>query len=215
MVKRIKYVLMLAMTLLLSTNFIINVNAMVYLGKLTINTEGFTDDTFAIQKIASASISGLDISYVIEDDYINYDCDWLSLNTSQLKEKTKELETVSRNNQNYTATGKTNESGVCVFTGLEPGLYLVYRLEGNKDHSVESFLISVPNIIDGVIKYDVSAKPKVLRGPIEPPTIEPEKPTYRPFIPLTGITRWPFPVLIISGIIFIIVGKYLEKQDEK
>lgn len=208
--KRIKYLMMLVMTLLLSTNFIINVNAMGYLGKLTINIEGFIDDTFAIQKIASASISGLDITYVIEDDYINYDCDWLSLNTSRLKEKTKELETVSRNNQNYTATGKTNESGVCAFTGLEPGLYLVYRLEGNEDHSVESFLISVPNIIDGVIKYDVSAKPKVLRGPIEP-----EKPTYRPFIPLTGITRWPFPVLVISGIIFIIVGKYLEKQDEK
>lgn len=208
--KRIKYLIMLVMTLLLSTNFIINVNAMGYLGKLTINTEGFTDDTFAIQKIASASISGLDITYVIEDDYINYDCDWLSLNTSQLKEKTKELETVSRNNQNYTATEKTNESGICVFNGLEPSLYLVYRLEGNEDHSVESFLISVPNIIDGVIKYDVSAKPKVLRGPIEP-----EKPTYRPFIPLTGITRWPFPVLVISGIIFIIVGKYLEKQDEK
>ena len=208
--KRIKYVLMLVMTLLLSTNFIINVNAMGYLGKLTINTEGFAGDTFAIQKIASASISNLDITYVIEDDYINYDCDWLSLNTSQLKEKTKELETVSRNNQNYTATGKTNESGICVFTGLEPGLYLVYRLEGNEDHSVESFLISVPNIVDGVIKYDVSAKPKVLRGPIEP-----EKPTYRPFIPLTGITRWPFPVLVISGLIFIIVGKYLEKQDEK
>ena len=208
--KRIKYLLMLVMTLLLSTNFIINVNAMGYLGKLTINIEGFIDDTFAIQKIASASISGLDITYVIEDDYINYDCDWLSLNTSRLKEKTKELETVSRNNQNYTATGKTNESGVCAFTGLEPGLYLVYRLEGNEDHSVESFLISVPNIIDGVIKYDVSAKPKVLRGPIEP-----EKPTYRPFIPLTGITRWPFPVLVISGIIFIIIGKYMEKQDEK
>lgn len=208
--KRIKYLMMLVMTLLLSTNFIINVNAMGYLGKLTINIEGFIDDTFAIQKIASASISGLDITYVIEDDYINYDCDWLSLNTSRLKEKTKELETVSRNNQNYTATGKTNESGVCAFTGLEPGLYLVYRLEGNEDHSVESFLISVPNIIDGVIKYDVSAKPKVLRGPIEP-----EKPTYRPFIPLTGITRWPFPVLVISGIIFIVVGKYLEKQDEK
>lgn len=208
--KRIKYLLMLVMTLLLSTNFIINVNAMGYLGRLTINTEGFTDDTFAIQKIASASISGLDITYVIENDYINYDCDWLSLNTSQLKEKTKELETVSRNNQNYTATGKTNESGVCVFNGLEPGLYLVYRLEGNEDHSVESFLISVPNIVDGVIKYDVSAKPKVLRG-----SIEPEKPTYRPFIPLTGITRWPFPVLVISGIIFIIIGKYMEKQDEK
>ena len=210
MVKRIKYILMLVMTLLLSTNFIINVNAMGYLGKLTINIEGFIDDTFAIQKIASASISGLDITYVIEDDYINYDCDWLSLNTSRLKEKTKELETVSRNNQNYTATGKTNESGVCAFTGLEPGLYLVYRLEGNEDHSVESFLISVPNIIDGVIKYDVSAKPKVLRGPVES-----EKPTYRPFIPLTGITRWPFPVLVISGIIFIIIGKYMEKQDEK
>lgn len=212
--KRIKYILMLVMTLLLSTNFIIDVNAMGYLGKLTINTEGFTDDTFAIQKIASASISGLDITYVIENDYINYDCDWLSLNTSQLKEKTKELETVSRNNQNYTATGKINELGICVFNGLEPGLYLVYRLEGNKDHSVESFLISVPNIIDGVIKYDVNAKPKVLRGPIEPP-VEPSKPLYRPFIPLTGITRWPFPVLVISGIIFIIVGKYLEKQDEK
>lgn len=212
--KRIKYILMLVVTLLLSTNFIINVNAMGYLGKLTINTEGFTDDTFAIQKIASASISGLDITYVIENDYINYDCDWLSLNTSQLKEKTKELETASRNNQNYTATGKINESGICVFNGLEPGLYLVYRLEGNIDHSVESFLISVPNIIDGVIKYDVSAKPKVLRGPIEPP-VEPEKPTYRPFIPLTGITRWPFPVLVSSGIIFIIIGKYMEKQDEK
>ena len=210
MVKRIKYVLMLVMTLLLSTNFIINVNAMGYLGKLTINIEGFADDTFAIQKIASASISGLDITYVIENDYRDYDCDWLSLNTSRLKEKTKELETVSRNNQNYTATGKTNQSGVCAFTGLEPGLYLVYRLEGNENHSVESFLISVPNIVDGVIKYDVNAKPKVLRGPIEP-----EKPTYRPFIPLTGITRWPFPVLVISGIIFIIVGKYLEKQDEK
>ena len=208
--KRIKYVLMLVMTLLLSTNFIINVNAMGYLGKLTINIEGFADDTFAIQKIASASISGLDITYVIENDYRDYDCDWLSLNTSRLKEKTKELETVSRNNQNYTATGKTNQSGVCAFTGLEPGLYLVYRLEGNENHSVESFLISVPNIVDGVIKYDVNAKPKVLRGPIEP-----EKPTYRPFIPLTGITRWPFPVLVISGIIFIIVGKYLEKQDEK
>lgn len=213
MVKRIKYVLMLVMTLLLPANLVC-VNASGYLGKLTIEIEDFFDDTFAIQKIASASISGLDITYVIENDYINYDCDWLSLNTSQLKEKTKELETVSRNNQNYTATGKTNESGICVFNGLEPGLYLAYRLEGNKDHSVESFLISVPNIIDGVIKYDVSAKPKVLRGPIEPP-VEPEKPAYRPFIPLTGITRWPFPVLVISGIIFIIVGKYMEKQDEK
>ena len=179
--KRIKYVLMLVMTLLLPANLVC-VNASGYLGKLTIEIEDFFDDTFAIQKIASASISGLDITYVIENDYINYDCDWLSLNTSQLKEKTKELETVSRNNQNYTATGKTNESGICAFNGLEPGLYLAYRLEGNKDHSVESFLISVPNIIDGVIKYDVSAKPKVLRGPIEPPTIEPEKPAYRPFM---------------------------------
>ena len=204
---------MLVMTLLLSTNFIIDVNAMGYLGKLTINTEGFTDDTFAIQKIASASISGLDITYVIENDYINYDCDWLSLNTSQLKEKTKELETVSRNNQNYTATGKINESGICVFTGLDPGLYLVYRLEGSEDHSVESFLISVPNIFDGVIKYDVSAKPKVLKGPIVPVEPEvPEKPTYRPFIPLTGIIRWPFGVLVLSGIVLILIGKRLDNE---
>ena len=204
---------MLVMTLLLSTNFIIDVNATGYLGKLTINTEGFTDDTFAIQKIASASISGLDITYVIENDYINYDCDWLSLNTSQLKEKTKELETVSRNNQNYTATGKINESGICVFTGLDPGLYLVYRLEGSEDHSVESFLISVPNIFDGVIKYDVSAKPKVLKGPIVPVEPEvPEKPTYRPFIPLTGIIRWPFGVLVLSGIVLILIGKRLDNE---
>lgn len=210
--KIIKYILLLVMTLLLSTNFVY-VNASGYLGKLTIEIEDYFDDTFVLQKIATANISGVDITYVVEDKYVDYDCDWLSLNSSELKEMAKELEEASRNNQDFTSTCKTNESGVCVFTDLEPGLYLVYRLEGNKDHSVESFLISIPSIKDGRLEYNISAKPKVLKGPIVPIEPEvPEKPTYRPFIPLTGIIRWPFGVLVISGIALILIGKRLDNE---
>lgn len=74
-----------------------------------------------------------------------------------------------------TQTSVTDENGIAAFKDLKVGMYLVRSVittQNNKIYKFGTFLISMPNINDGKLEYNVEAFPKceVLESPDDPPS---------------------------------------------
>lgn len=177
----------------------------------------FTGDEYSLTKIADVQIQDTEITksiqYVTLPEYQQFDCDWSSLNANEAREKAKKLgETVPKHE--YTAAAVVNEQGVASFTNLESALYLVRRTKAapqHKDYLVEPFLISVPMLWEGEVVYDITSSPKYgWPSPDVQPTPQPVIPGPTPgsgeVLPQTGQLKWPIPVLLILGGIFILAG---------
>ncbi len=97
-----------------------------------------------------------------------------------------------------------NDKGQAVFSGLEPGLYLLSQETPSKGFEPAApFLISVPMKENGAYVYDVSALPKVALVP-EPTTVPPTVPN----TPLakTGQSVIPIYVLASIGVVLVLAG---------
>ena len=77
--------------------------------------------------------------------------------------------------------GRTNNSGVAVFSGLTPGMYLIAQTNsgGANGYTMQSALIQLPTFDNSVWVYRITSDPK-----IEPPSTRPSRPT-RPTTPTT------------------------------
>lgn len=177
-------------------------------------------DEYTLVKIAQAQVDGDSINYQICPDYAEYDCRWTTLNASQLREKAKELETVARQRGDVAATGITDAKGTVLFAHLTPGLYLVMRTgiaKENTGYAADPFLVSVPQIVGGVVSYHVIETPKFSwdipaepTEPTEPTPTQPEPSTPQsPTLPQTGQLNWPIPVLGGTGMMLLLAGLYL------
>lgn len=134
----------------------------------------------------------------------------------------------------------TGADGTALFSGLEPGLYLVSAEEAATDtmrYTAETFLVSVPNreADSDTWDYDVSVVPKIQGTEIERPSPSPEpsqsptpavsptpapsaspavspSPTPADSLPQTGQLRWPIPVLTILGMLLVLIGCVVRRR---
>lgn len=104
------------------------------------------------------------------------------------------------------------ENGRAVFSGLEPGLYVVSQRTGEETPgfaAVDPFLMSLPQWQDGTYIYDLTASPKVPLEPESTETTDPTSPTQPdddPDLPQTGQLNWPIPLMAVLGMAFLGLG---------
>ena len=117
-------------------------------------------------------------------------------------------------------TVEVSKDGTVLLENLEFGLYLVMQGRAAAGYeAINPFLIGVPNLKDGVYTYRVDASPKVSPEPVptEPPAPTeppPTRPT-EPYLPQTGQTNWPVPVMAAAGLLLFIMGWSLCFRDRK
>jgi len=97
--------------------------------------------------------------------------------------------------------------GYAAFSGLKPGLYLIYQSEpytqnGTDYTKINPFVVSIP--YKGKYKVDATSKPSLDVFPTEPPTSG--KPSR---LPQTGQLNWPIPVLASGGMLLFALGWWL------
>lgn len=111
---------------------------------------------------------------------------------------------------------KSDNSGQALFENVEFGIYLV-EVSTSGEYTVDSFLTEVPLSESGVFTDEVTATPKI--GKVETPKKTPKNDKKGGPIPQTGQLRWPVPVMLVTGLTFIILGYadycHKKKQDLK
>lgn len=84
------------------------------------------------------------------------------------------------------AAGKTDSEGVCLFSNLEQGVYLIVQNDGfNTYGTMEIFLMTVPYVEDSLYVYDIKTETK---GEVPPEITTTPKPSKTP-----GLTKTPIP----------------------
>jgi len=113
-----------------------------------------------LYRVAEATISGYQLSYVFTDDFKG-----CGMKLDNLRQDGLETHLVTyANTQGLSgiATIKTDTNGSANFSNLETGLYLVQQTKNTKGfYSMEPFLVSMPMTVDNEWVYDVDASPKV------------------------------------------------------
>ena len=80
---------------------------------------------------------------------------------------------------------------------------------------ISPFLISVPNMQDGVYVYDVDASPKIELKPTERPPETPPNTPPEPPLPQTGQLNWPSPLMAAAGLCLLLLGSVLRRSAKR
>ena len=152
-----------------------------------------------------------DYSFVPLEAYAEAAGDFDDLTDPTLAEQ---LAGIAREQKGVTLT--VGQDGKVVFGNVEPGLYLVLQKQAAEGWNCASpFLISVPNMQDGIYVYDVEASPKVELTPApETPTEKPEKPQDT-VLPQTGQLNWPIPLMAAAGLCLLLFGSVLRRSAKR
>jgi len=149
--------------------------------------------------------NGADYSFRYTADYAGCQYDLDDLTTAKLAQDLADY-TAAKNVKGKTA--KIDGNGRAFFDELELGLYLVIQEEAAPGfNAVSPFMIAVPGRQGDRYLYEVDGSPKLSleRAPTE--TTKPTtQPTLPPKLPQTGQTKWPVPILMIGGLIFVVLG---------
>ena len=109
-----------------------------------------------------------------------------------------------------------DQDGKVIFGNVEPGLYLVMQKKAADGWScISPFLISVPNMQDGVYVYDVDASPKIELKPTERPPETPPNTPPEPPLPQTGQLNWPIPLMAAAGRCLLLLGSVLRRSAKR
>lgn len=105
------------------------------------------------------------------------------------------------------------------------GMYLVMQEKNAPGYyPIKPFVVTVPNMVDEALEYDVDASPKTQPMEKKPePTPPPEEPEETPTptpppageLPQTGQLNWPVPVLALSGMGLFLLGWWLCRAEGK
>ena len=170
-----------------------------------------------LYQIASVKLDNGDYSFVYTDAFSG--CEW------ELGEAEIQSEELADNLEDYIAAqeaggkrmpvrenAQVGMDGVAVFDdSLELGLYLVMQDAPADGYAkLNSFLITIPESVEGKLRYDVDALPKagtVQKTPASdaPGSSAPAKPAASK-LPQTGMLWWPIPILVISGMVLFMIG---------
>ena len=198
------------------------------LGSLTLNCVfhkssgdvALAGDTYAIALIAEATTDedGAVRSFHTLEAYAEWDCLWSAQPASVLAKTARELREVLEQDQAALKTETTDADGKLTFSGLTPGLYLVYRsnsAKANKDFEMQPFLVAVPQTYPEGTVFDVTVSVK-FSGPTEDPTPSnvPSTDPPKPDLPKTGQLIWPIPVLTLLGFGFLVLGLLFNRKKQ-
>ncbi len=204
---------------------------------------GLSGDTYAIVQVADIDPDSLEegpLRYQTLPEWMEFDCDWGSLTASELRNKAIAMEEQAFVRNEFLDEQMIDADGQATFTPLDPGMYLVVRLEiqdYNLYFIMDPFLVSVPQDVQDELEYDVKVHvkfawtppsrfddririghpdvPEEDTVPTEPtPPPETTEPT-PPDLPQTGQLLWPIPLLAATGIALIAVGRYLDRKKNK
>ena len=182
------------------------------------NTEkAIVGDEFAIIKIADCTVSEEDhnkiLNYQTLKRFKSFDCNWADLSSSEVKKKTENL-VKNVNKQDYLDIQKTDKNGTAQFILNNTGLYLVIRIKATDSNiAFEPFLVSVPQIIDGKISYQIISSPKFEMpqpNPVTPITLD-----NGGHLPQTGQMNLPVIIFASLGMLMIIAGLCLIMREKK
>lgn len=190
-------------------------------------------DTYALARVATAELdeaSGAVVSYRLCDDFSIFDLDWDALSSSELDERARQMATAARERGLFEREARSDAAGEVGFWGLEPGLYLVDRVqaaEANEAYACEPLLIGVPSTEDGASTYNVTSRPKFAYagepsiptedGGEEPQTGTDEPPASSDGGPLaeTGDALAQFGgSLALVGVVSLLVSRLTRGEDE-
>lgn len=138
----------------------------------------------------------------------------LSLDNLGAVDLAKNLADYAKANNISGTKATIDANGKAVFADLKLGLYLLVQEDAAPSYNAASpFLVSVPQVEDGVYIYEVNASPKVELTPA--PTTQPTEPTV-PELPQTGQLNWPIPIMVVVGLCLFVLGwfLYLRKAGE-
>ena len=98
------------------------------------------------------------------------------------------------------------KEGICQFSGLSTGLYLVIQQTPAPGFSaLNASLVSVPQLVDGVYEYNISVAIKSELKREDPTDPTPTTPS-GPQLPQTGQLNWPIVVMAVVGMLMFLLG---------
>ena len=127
--------------------------------------------------------------------------------------------------QNLDSVTASVENGEAYFAEMQTGLYVVTQSKNQACDGlkpINPFLISLPRWDGKTYVYDLTADPKMAMETEPPESTEPSpttptEPTEpgKPNLPQTGQLKWPIPLMLSLGMIFLTVGIILcfKKRD--
>lgn len=172
--------------------------------------------------ISGGTLSLIPVGEIAEDDgnyffaplepYAELADDFEDLSDPLLAARIADIATYQRG-----ITMTVDQDGNVIFGNVEPGLYLVMQKKAADGwNCISPFLISVPNMQDGVYVYDVDASPKVELTPApEKPTEKPPRPPQDTTLPQTGQLNWPIPLMAAAGLVLFVFGFVLRFGGRK
>ena len=132
-----------------------------------------------------------------------------TLNEEDLSENNLEnLKDYAKANANPVLTKVTDSNGKFTLNDLEFGKYLFVQENRTDEITMQTMLISVPELIDGKeLTYEVTAKPKIVNKEIiDRNEIKETRMVRDKQLPYTGVLNWPIPVLVIAGIVIFCIA---------
>ena len=143
-----------------------------------------------------------------------------TLDVEDLSEKNLEnLNDYAKANANPMFSKVTDSNGKFTLNNLEFGKYLFVQENKTDKITMQTMLISVPELIDGKeLTYEVTAKPKIVnKEMIDRNETQITRVARDEQLPYTGVLNWPIPVLVIVGIIIFCIAwlKVYSKSKKK
>lgn len=167
MIKKIKYLLLLILTIFLNKNTVLandndNIIDFNKTGTITIT---ISDDTtkikgveLTIYEVANATSIDNNLTFINHENIKDCEADLSNLENEKL---VKEIDKCIINTEVPFQTKITNSDGVVYFDELRLGMYLVKQTNQVEGYSnIDSFLVILPEVIDNKWNYDIKAIPK-------------------------------------------------------
>lgn len=132
-----------------------------------------------------------------------------TLNVEDLSENNLEnLKDFAKANATTVFTKTTDSNGKFTLNDLEFGKYLFVQENRTDEITMQTMLVSVPELIDGKeLTYEVTAKPKIVnKKMIDRNEIKGTRMVREEQLPYTGVLNWPIPVLVIAGIVIFCIA---------
>lgn len=192
------------------------------------------------ENVDGGTLTAVKVGYVDENDgnyFFSRVGDDVMLENVSSDEAVKALEEYynsKKDSVTFTTVTANANSGICEFSGLSTGLYLIIQNEPAPGFSaMNAFLVSVPQMIDNVYVYHITAtiKAELKREPDPtdpPPTTAPTTPTTTPTtptttppapsgpsLPQTGQLNWPIPVMAAGGMLLFLLGSFTYSKNKK
>ena len=179
---------------------------------LTYKGRPLTSGAFALYRVGDVYSENANYFFRYTEEFEHCEVPVDDPSTSKVAEALAEI---VRENRLRGTEQRVDKKGTVTFEDLEIGLYLVIQTRTASGFSrISPFLVSVPSHDGSSYVYDVDASPKMDLEP-EPTTKPSTEPTSGDWLPQTGQTNWPVPMLASCGMLLLALGWYLYFSGRK